>query len=716
VLNPVDAAAKKKILLVDDDESILLAVSRILSGAGFHTVTALGGNEALDKIRSEAPDAVVCDVNMPDLLGFDVLERVRSDKATLNLPFILLTSADDRENVRRGMRLGADDFLSKPIKRQEILDSVQQVFEKSARLSKMFSADVFADTSALRERFKSQLGSAAPQPADAGLHEGQTGRLIMQTVLFTDIRAFTSISERLPASAIAELLTAYLSEACRPVLENGGRVMKFMGDGMMAVFGYDAPQDVQAHAAAGLRAALGILDAAREFRGWISSRYELAELPPFEVGVGVHTGEVMFFRLAVGGIGDLTAVGDTVNVAARLEAKSKELRWPLVASAATIEAAGPGFVVAETREIDVVGRGGRVSVGQIVSRSGAEADVQAAADVTLPKGIGAVLVENARATAEASKAALDHTLQSIADRTAAPLAAAPLAAPAAAESQSTRILGYKVLSKIGEGGMSTVYLAEDEARKRKAVLKVLKVRREEDEQIWQRFFQECAILSSIEHEHVVRIYDQGFGDEMAYIAMEYLGGGSLREVIDKGLTRRQALSLLSQATSGLAEIHSRGIVHRDIKPANLMLRGEGVLVLTDFGVAKRVEQTAGHTVQGEVLGTPHYLSPEQAQAGDVGPTADLYSLGIIFYEMLTGKRPYTGETITEILSQHIIAPIPRLPEELLDFQPLVDGLLAKRPAQRFADADALLAEIDRIWTQQSIQKTLGKPLRGGAPA
>jgi len=709
---PADTAAKRKILLVDDDESILLAVSRILSGAGFSIVTALGGKEALDKIRNEAPDAVVCDVNMPDLLGFDVLEHVRADKATLTLPFILLTSADDRENVRRGMRLGADDFLSKPIKRQEILDSVQQVFEKSARLTKMFSADVFADTGALRERFKSQLGSGAPQLPDAGLHEGQTGRLIMQTVLFTDIRAFTSISERLPASAIAELLTAYLSEACRPVLENGGRVMKFMGDGMMAVFGYDAPQAVQAHAAAGLRAALGILEAAREFRGWINSRYEVAELPPFEVGVGVHTGEVMFFRLAVGGIGDLTAVGDTVNIAARLEAKSKELRWPLVASAATIEAAGPGFLVAEMREIDVVGRGGRVAVGQVVSRNGAHAEGAQPADITLPKGIGAVLVENARATAEASKSALDHTLQSIAGRAGSPAAATQ----AAVEPQSTRILGYKVLSKIGEGGMSTVYLAEDEARNRKAVLKVLKVRRDEDEQIWQRFFQECAILSSIEHEHVVRIYDQGFGDEMAYIAMEYLGGGSLREVIDKGLTRRQALSLLSQATSGLAEIHSRGIVHRDIKPANLMLRGEGVLVLTDFGVAKRVEQTAGHTVQGEVLGTPHYLSPEQAQAGSVGPRADLYSLGIIFFEMLTGRRPYTGETITEILSQHIIAPIPRLPDELQDFQPLIDGLLAKRPEQRFADADTLLAEIDRIWTQQSIQKTLGAPLRGDAPA
>ena len=163
-----------------------------------------------------------------------------------------------------------------------------------------------------------------------------------------------------------------------------------------------------------------------------------------------------------------------------------------------------------------------------------------------------MLVENARATAEATKAALDHTLHRIADQLPRRSLRRLLAAPVEPESQSTRILGYKVLSKIGEGGMSTVYLAEDEARKRKAVLKILKVRREEDEQLWQRFFQECAILSSIDHEHVVRIYDQGFGDEMAYIAMEYLGGGSLREVIDKGLTRRQALSLLSQAASGLA--------------------------------------------------------------------------------------------------------------------------------------------------------------------
>ena len=690
--------SRKKVLIIDDDESILLAVSRVLTVSGFDAVSAPGGETGLEMIRSAQPDAVVCDVNMPDMDGFEVLRRVRADPATVSLPFILLTSADERENVRRAMQMGADDFISKPFKRQELIDAVNQVFEKRARLTEIFSSHVLSKTGELRDRYKERAERDKLQQPDESEFKNQTGRLIMQTVLFTDIRSFTRISERLPATAVAEFLTAYLREACQPVLSNGGRVMKFMGDGMMAVFGYDAPNEVSAHAAAGLRAALGILKVAREFRGWLHSRYELAELPEFNVGVGVHTGEVMFFRLSVGGVGDLTPVGDTVNVASRLEAKCKVLGWPIVASSSTIDAAGPGFVIAETREVEVLGRDARVSVGHVIA---ADADQASAPDLdmTLPAGAGAVLVENARATAEATKAVLDQSLRLIGNMPAI---------PALAQSgEEIRIRGYKVLSKIGEGGMSSVFLADDEVHGRKAVLKILKVRRKEDEELWQRFFQECAILSAIDNQHVVRIYDQGFGDEMAYIAMEYLGGGSLREVIDKGLSRRQALSLLSQAASGLAAIHARGIVHRDIKPANLMLRTEGVLVLTDFGVAKRLEYTNGHTIQGEVLGTPHYISPEQAQAGEVGPSADLYSLGVIFYEMLTGKRVFTGETILEILSQHIIAPIPRLPAELEDYQPLIDGLLAKRPADRFADADALLAEIDRIWTSQSIQQKLG---------
>jgi class 3 adenylate cyclase/tRNA A-37 threonylcarbamoyl transferase component Bud32 len=677
-----------RIVLIDDDESFLLVVSRVLGAAGFDVQCATGGREGLEMIRAQAPALVVCDVLMPEITGFDVLSRVRADAATAGLPFILLTSADDRDNVRTGLRLGADDFLSKPVNRQELIDAVNMVLDKRARLTEILSRSVLPAESELRALYRTRLAQAAPPAPEESAMKHQTGRLVTQTVLFTDIRAFTSISERLPAAAIAELLTEYMRQACRPVLEQGGRVMRFMGDGMMAVFGFDDPQDVRGHAAASLRAGLGILEVARGFRGWLDRRFDLPDLPQFAVGVGVHTGEVMYFRLSVDGTADLTAVGDTVNVAARLEAKSKELGWALVASAVTIDHAGPEFTVSDRRELLLHGRATPVAVGQVAALAKAASPAQQL-ERSLPAGLGAVLGENARATAEAAKAALDQTLRSIGEKI---LATSP------ATNLDPRIRGYRVLSKIGEGGMSTVYLAEDEEHQRKAVLKILKVRRKEDELLWHRFFQEYSILSAIEHEHVVRIYDQGFGDEMAYIAMEYLGGGSLREVIDKGLSTRQALSLLAQAASGLAVVHAQGIVHRDIKPANLMLRDRNVLVLTDFGVAKRLEQASGHTAQGEVLGTPYYISPEQAQAGEVGPTADLYSLGVIFFEMLVGERPYVGETILEVLSQHVMAPIPRLPAELSALQPLVDGTLAKRPSQRFQGADELLAEIDRVWT------------------
>jgi serine/threonine protein kinase len=135
-----------------------------------------------------------------------------------------------------------------------------------------------------------------------------------------------------------------------------------------------------------------------------------------------------------------------------------------------------------------------------------------------------------------------------------------------------------------------------------------------------------------------------------------------------------------------------------------MLRDAGVLVLTDFGVAKRLDNSANQTIQGEILGTPYYISPEQADGGDITPASDFYSLGIIFYEMLTGQRPYAGTTILEILSQHVAAPIPGLPAELAEYQPLVDGMLAKRPNARFRNAEALLAAIDDVWTQIALKK------------
>src|SRR5262245_19020871 len=667
---------------------MLELVRHMLGRAGYDVAIATDGADGLEKIRAVRPDVVVCDIQMPRMDGFQLLDELRADAATASLPFVLLTSLSDRESVRRGMRLGADDFLCKPVRSADLIDAVAVALDRRRRLTSLISSRALPGEEELRERHEAKLEGSEPGFADEPDLAGLTGRQVTQTVLFCDIRGFTSMSERLPVPEVAELLSRYLREACQPILQERGRIMKIMGDGVMALFGHDDPENVSGHAAAALRAGMRIVEVAQDFRRWVAARFDFQGLPPFDVGVGIHTGEVMLFQLSVGGSGDLTAVGDTVNVASRLEQKTKELGWPIVVSKATLDHAGAAFQVREVRDVTLAGSGARIVVGRL---DWAGRPV-APAPLPLSTGMEAVLDEGARASAEAAKEALDTTLHSIEKQL---LEAAPHAEPV--------IKGYRVLAKIGEGGMSSVYLAEEQSRARRVVLKVLKGKRNDDDSLWKRFFQECAIVSAIDHENVVRIYDQGFGEELAYIAMEYLGGGTLRELIARGLSPRQALSLLSQAASGLAEIHRCGIVHRDIKPANLMLREAGVLVLTDFGVAKRLDGSAGQTLHGEILGTPYYLSPEPAQGGAVTPRADLYSLGVIFYEMLTGRRPFAGATILEVLSQHVSAPVPRLPAALADYQPLVDGMLAKRVEDRFESGEAVLAEIDAVWTRNALQ-------------
>jgi serine/threonine protein kinase len=185
--------------------------------------------------------------------------------------------------------------------------------------------------------------------------------------------------------------------------------------------------------------------------------------------------------------------------------------------------------------------------------------------------------------------------------------------------------------------------------------------------------------------------------------MEYFTGGSLKDIIAQGLTPRQSLSLLAQASAALAEIHRLGIVHRDVKPANMMLRADGTMVLADFGIAKRTEGSMDKTMHGEFFGTPYYISPEQANGKAATARSDIYSLGIIFYEMLMNCRPYVGDSIVELISQHVGAPVPRLPQHLEEYQVLIDGMMAKDPAERLQSADEVLVAIDRVWTQVALR-------------
>jgi serine/threonine protein kinase len=251
------------------------------------------------------------------------------------------------------------------------------------------------------------------------------------------------------------------------------------------------------------------------------------------------------------------------------------------------------------------------------------------------------------------------------------------------------IKGYRFVWKLGSSSHSSVYLAERESTGEKIVLKVLRqIPDVNDESIaaFDRFLQEYEMIAGIDHPNVVRIHDLGVADDHAHIAMEYLDGGDLRQRIGEGIVAADAVRYLREIASALARIHEVGVLHRDLKPGNIMLRGDNSIALIDFGLAKRLRLQMEITGSGEIFGTPYYMSPEQGHGDPVDVHSDIYSLGVIFYEILTGRKPYVADTAMGIIYKHAHAPIPLLPRRLAEYQSLLNMMLAKEPADRLQSA------------------------------
>ena len=261
------------------------------------------------------------------------------------------------------------------------------------------------------------------------------------------------------------------------------------------------------------------------------------------------------------------------------------------------------------------------------------------------------------------------------------------------EPGAVAIPGYRILRMIGEGGMAQVYLAERERDGLQLVLKVLDAGLRRSGTFLQRFMREYRLIVSIEDEYVARIYDHGFSGERPYIAMEYLSGGTLAARMHEGMTSLAALRLASQLARALDAIHAHGIVHRDLKPQNILFRDSGRPVIVDFGLARDLDSNTDLTRLGQVMATPRYMSPEQCMGQPADARSDLYSLGAIFYEMLTGQRLFGDERPAELVYRHVHGEIPRLPAHLAGYQPILDRLLAKKPGDRFQSARDLFATI-----------------------
>jgi serine/threonine protein kinase len=271
------------------------------------------------------------------------------------------------------------------------------------------------------------------------------------------------------------------------------------------------------------------------------------------------------------------------------------------------------------------------------------------------------------------------------------------------------IRGYRCIRRLAAGVTSDLYVGESERAGALVALKVARDRQDEDQPVdaFRRFLQEYEIAQRIDCPAVVRFYDLGVSDEHAWLVMEYFAQGDLRRRMRAGLAPREALRLAVAIAEALAAVHAAGVLHRDLKPGNIMLRADGSIALIDFGLSKDAALALDITDTGTIFGTPHYMSPEQGHAEPLDARSDLYSLGVIVFEMLSGHKPYRAENPMAIVYKHRKEPLPQLPAQFAAVQPVLERLLAKTPEERFDNAHQ---------AADALQETLSSWLARGAAA
>lgn len=474
----------------------------------------------------------------------------------------------------------------------------------------------------------------------------------------------------------AQETTAFVNEVRHilsdAVVKLGGEIAQRRPDSILAVFSNAPDARRPDHAQRGLHAAILAVHEAVQLANRIAAQPHTGNLPPLTLAVGVHLGPAEVAPRTSGAKGMVHAVGEAVELARLLEVTATDLHWSIATSAATnLAAAGR----AEKGRIGSLGLPDEtfidiVEITGLVPRKGSQ---------TPPRMFE--LLRDAIATNQQWRKRSTG--------------GASTTGPTAPAHPGSHLLveGYRILRKIGEGGMASIFLADAGDRGPPQVLKVMRMDKGVEADGLQRFIQEFALLEQVSHPNVARIFRQDFSMGHAYIAMEYFPCGDLALRLSRPLDTATAIDYLKQTAAGLGAIHAVGIVHRDLKPDNLMLRQDGTLALADFGVAKQVSMLITDTGDGDIVGTPFYLSPEQALGQVVDARCDIYSLGVMTFEMLTGRKPYHAGNAHDLLNRHVNDPVPMLPAQHRQLQPVLDRMMAKDREQRYASAQALLDDL-----------------------
>ena len=493
---------------------------------------------------------------------------------------------------------------------------------------------------------------------------------IEATVVSVIIRDFIHLTERLSSTSLVVLMRDYYEKVCVQVEQQQGVLTSISNHSMVVTFA--KVEGADAHARRALRCALAIALIAYQTRFWIRQAFPEQGLDRFGVGIGIHSGELMFAEFGLEPHVQHVASGHAVSISSLLSVKSKELDWNVVCSEQALEAAGQGV---QTRRRALIGADWLkqpVNVAEVVViRDEEEEEVEIKSgkmlDTTLELERGS---RSGRYPAFGAEINADEGGAHSADFPAIP--------------------GYRCLRPVGKGGMSRVFLVERLRDGAQLALKFADGSVSEDSEMLYRFVEEYGLLEQVHHPNVLQIYDQGVTDDVLFIVMEYLSGGTLKQCIgSKGMDPERAWSVLREMAQALVEVHHMGIIHRDIKPENIMLRDDGTAVLGDFGVARRIYKAHRHGQIEYIVGTPYFMSPEQALGDAEDESTDIYSMGAVFFNMLTGEKPYKGESLEEIVQQHLHAPVPKLPPRFRHLQFMLDRMMSKDKEQRYSAAALL---------------------------